>query len=169
MTDETKNTNASSEETKKQIEEAVAQALAKAKEESEAKLNALMAKTRIENEKALAKAKEEASLTAEEKAKKEQEEEFKSAKEELERLKSELKSKTINEKLNERQLPPFFKNDIRIINSNDEEIDKVVETIAKEWKEVSSSGSKGTPAPNGKGIGSADTKAEKFKEFSKLR
>ena len=169
MPNEEEITTASSEEQQKKIDEAVAKALAKAKEENEAKLNAIMAKTRIENEKALAKAKEEASLTAEEKAKKVQKEEFKATKEELERLKNELKTKTINEKLNERQLPHFFRNDVRLINSNGEEIDKVVDTIAKEWKEVSLPSQKGTPAPSGKGVGSSDTKQEKYKEFSKMR
>lgn len=136
-------------EQQKLIDEAVAQAVAKANEEAESKFNNAMAKARVEKEKEIAKIKESATLTAEEKAKKEKEEELIATQEENARLKTEIKNKIINEKLVESKLPAFFKNDVRLINATDTELDATIKVIAKEYEETKVVNQRGTPPPMG--------------------
>lgn len=152
------------EEQQKLIDEAVAQALAKAKEEAEAKLNNLMAKARLEKEKEIAKIKEDATLTAEEKAKREKEEELTTTKEENARLKTEIKNKIINEKLAESKLPSFFKHDVRLINATETELDAIVKTISKEYEDTKVVNQHGTTPPKGtSGSNTLDGEIERLK------
>ncbi len=151
------------------IKEAVAEALKKAKEEHEARFNQQMAKMRKEKDDAVIKAKEEVLLSAEEKAKKEKEEELKETQEENARLKRTIKEKTIAEKLAEQELPIFLKNDSRLVNGKDEEIEDVVKLIAKEFKEATVNKSKGTPPPLGTGLGSQGSGTNEIERLMKLK
>lgn len=166
MLENEKDVEVASNDTQKLIDEAVAQALAKAKEEAESKFNNAMAKARVEKEKEIAKIREDATLTAEEKAKKEKEEELALTKEENARLKSEIKNKTINEKLVENKLPAFFKNDVRLINATDDELDATIKIITKEFEETKVVNQHGTTPPKGtSGKNTLESELERLKNL----
>lgn len=166
MLENEKDVEVASNDTQKLIDEAVAQALAKAKEEAESKFNNAMAKARVEKEKEIAKIREDATLTAEEKAKKEKEEELALTKEENARLKSEIKNKTINEKLVENKLPAFFKNDVRLINATDDELDATIKIITKEFEETKVVSQHGTTPPKGtSGKNTLESELERLKNL----
>lgn len=126
------------EELQAKIDEAVVKSNAEKEAELKKKHDSEMAQLRIkekeEREKAIKKAQDDANLTAEEKAKKTVEEERKAEKEELERLRTEKKINDRANKLKEKGLPDFLKNDSRLLNSPDENVDSVISTIEKEYK-----------------------------------
>lgn len=128
------------EELQAKITEAVNQAVAKTTETLTKNHNESMAQQRIkakdEQDKAVKKAVEEANLTAEEKAKKEIEEQRKADQEELAKLRHEKKVNDRAKKLSENNLPDFFKNDSRLLNAEDEQVDEVIKTIKEEYLKV---------------------------------
>ena len=130
--------------TEEELQKKIDEAVKKATEETTAKLvkehNESMAQQRIkakdDQEKAVAKAVAEANLTAEEKAKKEIEEQRKAEQEELAQLRLEKKVNDRAKKLVEAELPDFFKNDTRLLNAEDEQVDEVIKTIKEEYSKV---------------------------------
>ena len=126
------------EELQKKIDEAVNKAKADQEAELKKKHDSEMAQARIQakedKEKAVKKAQEDASLSAEEKAKKEVEEQRKAEREELEQLRLEKKINDRANKLKDKGLPDFFKNDSRLLNAEDDKVDDVITTIEKEYK-----------------------------------
>jgi len=130
--------------TEEELQKKIDEAVKKATEETSAKLekahNESMAQQRIkakeEQEKAVAKAVAEANLSAEEKAKKEIEEQRKAEQEELAQLRLEKKVNDRAKKLAEAELPDFFKNDSRLLNAEDEQVDEVIKTIKEEYSKV---------------------------------
>ena len=126
------------EELQQKIDDAVNKAKAEQETELKKKHDSEMAQLRIkekeDREKAIKKAQEDASLSAEEKAKKEVEEQRKAEKEELEQLRFEKKVNDRANKLKEKGLPDFFKNDSRLLNAEDDKVDDVIKTIEKEYK-----------------------------------
>ena len=135
------------EELQSKIDEAVKKATAEQETELKKKHDSEMAQLRIsakeEKEKAVKKAQDEANLSAEEKAKKELEEKQKQADEqhkaeleELEKLRLEKKINDRAKKLTDKGLPEFLKNDVRLLNAEEEKVDEVIETIEKEYKSV---------------------------------
>lgn len=135
------------EELQKKIDDAVNKAKADQEAELKKKHDSEMAQLRIkekeEREKAIKKAQEDANLSAEEKAKKELEEKQKQAdeerkaeKEELEKLRLEKKINDRAKKLTDQGLPEFLKNDVRLLNADEEKVDEVVATIKKEYESV---------------------------------
>ena len=135
------------EELQAKIDEAVNKAKADTETELKKKHDSEMAQLRIsakeEKEKAIKKAQDEANLSAEEKAKKELEEKQKQAEEqhkaeleELEKLRLEKKINDRAKKLTDKGLPDFLKNDVRLLNAEDDKVDEVIETIEKEYKSV---------------------------------
>lgn len=159
------------EEQKAQIEkekqEAIAKAVAEKQAELEKKHNEDMANLRIkskqEKDEAVKKAEENAKLTAEEKAKKELEEQQKAEHDELVALRQEKKLNERAKKLVDAGVPEMFKNDSRLINAEDNEVDNVIKTIGEEWKKLVPDGAKiNTNVPGG------DPK-QKNDEFSSFR
>ena len=152
------------EELPKKIDEAVK----KATEDTTAKLvkehNENMAQQRIkakdDQEKAVKKAVEEANLTAEEKAKKELEEQLKADKEELELLRLEKKVNDRANKLKEKGLPDFLKNDSRLLNAEEDKVDDVINTIEKEYKGSMPKGATINTNVNGTNTGKSQEQAE---------
>ena len=128
------------EELQAKIDEAVKKSVAETTEKLEKSHNEAMAQQRIkakeEKESAIKKAVEEANLSAEEKAKKEMEEQRKAEQEELAQLRLEKKVNDRAKKLAEAELPDFFKNDSRLLNADDEQVDEVIKTIKEEYKKV---------------------------------
>ena len=130
--------------TEEELQKKIDEAVKKATDETTAKLvkehNENMAQQRIkakeEQEKAVKKAVDEANLTAEQKAQKELEEQRKADQEELAQLRLEKKVNDRAKKLSEAELPDFFKNDTRLLNAEDEQVDDVIKTIKEEWSKV---------------------------------
>ena len=135
MTDTTTFTE---EELKAKIEEEVKKAVAEKETELKKKHDSEMATLRIqakeEKEKAIKKAQEDANLSAEEKAAQKIEEERKAERAELEQLRLEKKINDRANKLKEKGLPDFFKNDSRLLNADESGVDEVISTIEKEYK-----------------------------------
>lgn len=163
------------EELQKKIDEAVNKAKADQETELKKKHDSEMAQLRIkakeDQDKAVKKAQEDANLSAEEKAKKEleerqkqQEEERKAEKEELERLRLEKKINDRAKKLTDSGLPDFLKNDVRLLNADDDKVDEVIETIKAEYQKVLPKGA--VISTNVRGGGTPAT-PDKFAEFRK--
>ena len=83
-----------------------------------AKHNGEMATMRKKHESDLAKAKEQANMSAQE----------------LAELRQFKKSSVLTEKLKKEGLPDFFKNDSRLLNADDGNVDKVIKDIKKEFE-----------------------------------
>ena len=160
------------EEEKAKLEQEKQEAIAKAVAEREAELakkhNEEMANLRIraknEKDEAVRKAEENAKLTAEEKAKKEIEEQQKREHEELEQLRLENKIRQRTEMLEKAGVPSVFKNDSRLINAADEDVENVIKTIADEWGKVSP---KGATTSTNVGGGNPKGANDPFAEFRK--
>lgn len=128
--------------TEEELAEKVRQEVEKAVAEQTEKLNKQhsedMAKQRIkakeEKENAVKQAVENAKLSAEEIATKKLEEERKAEKEELAQLRLEKKINDRAKKLDEKGLPNFLKNDSRLLNAEDDQVDEVIKSIEKEYK-----------------------------------
>lgn len=156
------------EELKAKITEAVNEAVAKTTETLTKNHNEAMAQQRIkakdEQDKAVKKAVEEANLTAEEKAKKELEEQRKADQEELAQLRHEKRVNDRAKKLAENNLPDFFKNDSRLLNAEDEQVDDVIKTIKEEYLKVIPDGA--TVSTNV--VATTETGKQKSKEQAEL-
>ena len=126
------------EELQSKINEAVEKAVAEKTEALEKKHNEEMAQSRMkaktEKEKAVKDAVDNANLSAEERAAKKIEEERRAEQEELAQLRLEKKVNDRANKLKEKGLPDFFKNDSRLLNAEDDKVDEVIATIDKEYK-----------------------------------
>jgi hypothetical protein len=126
------------EELDEKIKDAVEKAVAETTETLNKKHSDEMAqqrkKAKADTEKAVEQAVANANLSAEEQAAKKIEEERRAEQEELAQLRLEKKINDRANKLKEKGLPDFFKNDSRLLNANDEEVDSVIATIEKEYK-----------------------------------
>ena len=110
---------------------------AKVKEETEklvSKHNGEMATMRQRHDAELKKAKEEANLSAEELAKRKVEEQNEIQQKELSELRAYKKSSELSQKLEKAGLPTYFKNDTRLLNANDNDVDGVIKEVKKEYE-----------------------------------
>ena len=71
-------------------------------------------------------------MTAEEKVKADYEDKITTLTEELGKKTKEIKDRKINEAILSNELPSYYKNDIRLINADDENFDKVIKDIKAE-------------------------------------
>ena len=159
--------------TEEELQAKIAEAVKKATEEQKVALekthNEEMAQLRIkakdEKEKAVNKAVADANLSDEEKAKKELEEQRKADQAELAQLRLEKKVNDRANKLKEKGLPDFLKNDQRLLNAEDGDVDKVIENIEQEFKSVLPQGATvSTNVGGGQGQPSSDPFASFRKE-----
>ena len=159
------------EELQKQIQEAVNKAVAEKTTELTKSHNEAMAQQRIkaddEKKKAVEKAVADANLTAEQKAQKELEEQRKADLAELTQLRLEKKVNDRAAKLKEKGLPDFFKNDSRLLNAEDEQVDDVIKTISEEYNAVLPKGA--TVSTNVNVSTQKGGKSEAEKELERLR
>lgn len=110
---------------------------AKAQEVTEnltAKHNSDMAAMRKKHDSELAKAKEQANLTAEQIAEQRMREQQEQDAQELAELRQFKKVSVLSEKLKKEGLPEFFKNDTRLLNAEDGDVDKVIKDIKKDYE-----------------------------------
>ena len=106
----------------------------KATKELISKHNGEMASLRTKHDADLKKAKEQANLTAEEIAAQKIKEQQEADQQELATLREYKKSKTIEERLTKENLPNHFKYDTRLLNAKEEDFDKVVKDVKKEYE-----------------------------------
>lgn len=99
-----------------------------------AKHNGEMATMRQKHTADLEKAKQQANLTAEELAKQKFEEQQQADQEELTQLRAYKKSNELGERLAKEGLPSYFKNDTRLLNANDNDLDRAIKDVKKEYE-----------------------------------
>lgn len=103
-------------------------------EELEAKHNGQMATLRKKYDDELKKAKEQAGLTAEQLAEQKVKEQYEAEQKELNELRAYKKSSEISQKLAKEGLPNYFKNDNRLLQAEDGDLDKVIKEVKKEYE-----------------------------------
>ena len=111
-----------------QIDEAVAKTNAEWEAKFQAKVNEIAKSTRER----YAKEAEREKMTAEEKVKADYEDKITTLTEELGKKTKEIKDRKINEAILSNELPSYYKNDIRLLNADDENFDKVIKDIKAE-------------------------------------
>lgn len=111
-----------------QIDEAVAKTNAEWEAKFQAKVNEIAKSTRER----YAKEAEREKMTAEEKVKADYEDKITTLTEELGKKTKEIKDRKINEAILSNELPSYYKNDIRLLNADDENFDKVIKDIKTE-------------------------------------
>lgn len=105
-----------------------------ATEKMTAKHNGEMASLRKKYDDDVKKAKEQANLSAEELAQQKIKEENEARETELNELRAYKKSNEISARLNKEGLPSYFKNDTRLLNANEGDLDKVIKDVKKEYE-----------------------------------
>lgn len=103
-------------------------------EELEAKHNGQMANLRKKYDDEIKKAKEQAGLTAEQLAEQKIKEQYEADQQELNELRAYKKSSEISQRLAKEGLPNYFKNDMRLLQAEESNLDKVVKDIKKEYE-----------------------------------
>lgn len=120
--------------TEQELNDLIAAKVQEATAEQEAKHNGAMANMRKKYESDLAKAKEQANMTAEQIAAEKVKEQQEAKDNELNELRQFKKNTILTEKLKKEGLPDFFKNDTRLLNAEDGNVDKVIKDIKKEFE-----------------------------------
>ena len=95
-----------------------------------------MANLRKKHEGELAKAKEQANMTAEQIAEQKYKEQQEADQKELVELRAYKKQGELTQRLAKENLPEFFKNDTRLLNADVGDYDKVIKEIKKEYEAV---------------------------------
>lgn len=116
-------------------------AVSKKVEEMTSEHNKAFAAERTKHESELKKAREQANLSNEEKLKAQLEEQREKDKAELDELRLFKKNAVISQRLAKENLPDYFKNDYRLINSTDEDFEKNLKSVKSDYE---SSKPKGT-------------------------
>lgn len=109
-------------------------------EELTAKHNSDMASQRIKYENDIKKAKEQANMSAEQIAQEKIKEQQEHDAQELAELRQFKKNTVLSEKLKKEGLPDFFKNDTRLLNAEEGNVDKVIKDIKKEYEQYQPKG-----------------------------
>lgn len=131
-----------------------------------AKHNSDMANMRQKHDAELKKAKEQANLSAEQLAQEKIKEQEEAKDKELAELRAYKKTGEISKRLAKEGLPDFFKNDTRLLNAEDGDLDKVVKDIKKEYDNYQPKGAThSTVVPNAQ---STKEKGEKQEAYDKM-
>ena len=126
--------------TEQELNDLIAAKVQEATAEQEAKHNGQMATLRKKYDDDLKKAKEQAGKTAEELAQERIKEQQEHDAQELTELRQFKKNTVLSEKLKKEGLPDFFKNDTRLLNAEDGNLDKVIKDIKKEYEQYQPKG-----------------------------
>ncbi len=126
--------------TEQELNDLIAAKVQEATAEQEAKHNGQMATLRKKYDDDLKKAKEQAGKTAEELAQEKIKEQQEAKDNELNELRAFKKNAILTEKLKKEGLPDFFKNDTRLLNAEDGNVDKVIKDIKKEYEQYQPKG-----------------------------
>ena len=105
-----------------------------------AKHNSDMANMRKKHDDEIAKVKNQANMSAEQIAEQKYKEQQEHDAQELAELRQFKKNTVLGEKLKKEGLPDYFKNDTRLLNAEDGNIDKVIKDIKKEFEAIQPKG-----------------------------
>ena len=120
--------------TEQELNDLIDQKVNEATEKLVAKHNGEMATQRKKYEDDIRKVKEQANLSAEELAQQRVKEENEAKDKELNELRAYKKASILTDKLAKEGLPNFLKNDTRLLNAEDGDVDKVIKEIKKEYE-----------------------------------
>ena len=127
--------------TEQELNDLIAAKVQEKADELTAQHNGQMATMRKKYDDDLKKAKEQAGKTAEELAQERIKEQQEHDAQELAELRQFKKNTVLGEKLKKEGLPDFFKNDSRLLNAEDGDVDKVIKEIKKEFDAFQPKGS----------------------------
>ena len=152
--------------TEQELNDLIAQKVQEKTDELTAKHNGEMASQRKKFDDDLKKAKEQAGKTAEELAQEKIKEQQEADQKELNELRAYKKSGEISKRLAKEGLPDFFKNDTRLLNAEDGDLDKVVKDIKKEYDSYQPKGAThSTVVPNAQNQKPVDKKQEAYNKM----
>ena len=126
--------------TEQELNDLIAAKVQEKADELTAQHNGQMATMRKKYDDDLKKAKEQAGKTAEELAQERIKEQQEHDAQELTELRQFKKNTVLGEKLKKEGLPDFFKNDTRLLNAEDGNLDKVIKDIKKEYEQYQPKG-----------------------------
>ena len=126
--------------TEQELNDLIAAKVQEKTDELTSQHNGAMANMRKKYESDLAKAKEQANMTAEQIAAEKVKEQQEHDAQELAELRQFKKNTVLGEKLKKEGLPDFFKNDTRLLNAEDGNLDKVIKDIKKEYEQYQPKG-----------------------------
>ena len=152
--------------TEQELNDLIAQKVQEKADELTAQHNGAMANMRKKYESDIAKAKEQANKSAEEIAAEKIKEQQEADQKELAELRAYKKSGEISKRLAKEGLPDFFKNDTRLLNAEDGDLDKVVKDIKKEYDSYLPKGAThSTVVPNAQNQPPVDKKQEAYNKM----
>lgn len=152
--------------TEQELNDLIEQKVNEATEKQNAKHNSDMANLRKKYDEDLKKAKEQAGKTAEELAQEKVKEQNDAKDKELAELRAYKKTGELSKKLAKEGLPDFFKNDTRLLNAEDGDIDKVIKDIKKEYGDAIPKGAThSTVVQTAQGQKQVDTKQEAYNKM----
>ena len=152
--------------TEQELNDLIAQKVQEKADELTAKHNGEMANQRKKYDDDLKKAKEQAGKTAEELAQEKIKEQQEVDQKELNELRAYKKAGEISKRLAKEGLPDFFKNDTRLLNAEDGDLDKVVKDIKKEYDSYQPRGAThSTVVPNAQNQKPVDKKQEAYNKM----
>lgn len=120
--------------TEQELNDLIEQKVNEATEKLNSQHNGQMASLRKKYDDDLKKAREQATMSAEEIAQAKIKEEQDANLKELNELRAFKKSSDLAQRLEKEKLPTYFKNDARLINADETNIDKVIKDIRKEYE-----------------------------------
>ena len=126
--------------TEQELNDLIAAKVQEKADELTAKHNGEMATQRKKYDDDLKKAKEQAGKTAEEIAQEKIKEQQERDAQELAELRQFKKNTVLGEKLKKEGLPDYFKNDTRLLNAEDGDLDKVIKDIKKDYEQYQPKG-----------------------------
>lgn len=133
-----------------------------------AKHNGDMAAMRKKHDDELAKAKQQANMTAEQIAEQKYKEQQENDARELAELRDYKKQSIIGEKLAKEGLPSYLKNDIRLRNAEEGDLDKVIKEVKKDYDADRPKGAThSTVVQTGGQRATGDAKQQAFEEMGK--
>ena len=152
--------------TEQELNDLIAQKVQEKADELTAKHNGEMASQRKKYDDDIKKAKEQANMTAEQIAQEKIKEQQEADQKELAELRAYKKSGEISKRLAKEGLPDFFKNDTRLLNAEDGDLDKVVKDIKKEYDSYLPKGAThSTVVPNAQNQPPVDKKQEAYNKM----
>lgn len=157
--------------TEQELQDLIDAKVTEAVDKLTAKHNGEMATIRQRHDAELKKAKEQANLSAEEIAQQKIKEQQDADQKELTELRSFKKSSLLGDKLAKAGLPSYFKNDTRLLNAEDGDIDKVIKDVKKEYDDSLPKGathSTVVTTPSGNQQSSGDAKQQAFDQMGNV-
>lgn len=152
--------------TEQELNDLIAQKVQEKADELTAQHNGAMANMRKKYDDDIKKTKEQANKSAEEIAAEKIKEQQEADQKELAELRAYKKSGEISKRLAKEGLPDFFKNDTRLLNAEDGDLDKVVKDIKKEYDSYLPKGAThSTVVPNAQNQPPVDKKQEAYNKM----